>query len=94
MYLLITQMLLEHRLSALFNINGLGKVNYKTRQETFTFYKLVRVVLEICRYIMLTQHRISSYSCKSLMNKDAFHATCDSITQNDSSHTYARARIC
>ena len=55
--LLITQMLLEHRCSNyIFTLdlipcfNGLGKNNCKTRRETFKFWDMMRLTLEVWRY--------------------------------------------
>ena len=59
MKLLITQMWMEHRLSALLQLhlhsrlsfNGLGKGNCKTRRESFKFWDLVWLILEVLLYI-------------------------------------------
>ena len=68
----ITQMYLEHRLSAPLQlhlhsrlnpgITGLGQDNFKTRPETFKFGHLVRLILEILRYsIYYPKRRESSW---------------------------------
>ena len=58
-------MQLEHRLPRCSNyifiidltpdLNGLGKDNCKTIQETFKFWNLVRLILEVERYVQFIQ---------------------------------------
>ena len=52
-------------------LNELGKDNCKTRQETFKFWDLVQLILDILRYVEHSLHHchhISDHHCLSTIN--------------------------
>ena len=74
-HLLIAQMYLGHCLSALFQLhlhsiinltpgfNGLDKDNYKTRRETFKFFYLVWLILEVWGFVSRMKYFKCLYHC-------------------------------
>ena len=55
-------------------LNGLGKDNYKTRWETFRFWNLVRLILEVLRQMRKCQYSSLSMSSSRSQVLPRWHA--------------------